>query len=127
MGARFAAQNWQVLHVDLVTDPDNVEAVSDAIEKAKARADKPSIIICHTKIGYGSPLEGSEKCHGAPLGEENLQKTKEKLGWPCEEAFDCPKEVFEHCRARKRKCSGKRCSRNTNMRIPSSPRNIRWP
>ena len=97
VGARFAAQNWQVLHVDLVTDPDNVEAVSDAIEKAKARADKPSIIICHTKIGYGSPLEGSEKCHGAPLGEENLQKTKEKLGWPCEEAFDCPKEVFEHC------------------------------
>ena len=97
VGARFAAQNWQVLHVDLVTDPDNVEAVSDAIEKAKARADKPSIIICHTKIGYGSPLEGSEKCHGAPLGEENLQKTKEKLGWPCEETFDCPKEVFEHC------------------------------
>ena len=97
VGARFAAQNWQVLHVDLVTDPDNIEAISDAVEKAKARTDKPTIIICHTKIGYGSPLEGTAKCHGAPLGEENLQKTKEKLGWPCTEAFDCPAEVFEHC------------------------------
>ena len=97
VGARFAAQNWQVLHVDLVTDPDNIEAISDAVEKAKARTDKPTVIICHTKIGYGSPLEGTAKCHGAPLGEENLQKTKEKLGWPCAEAFDCPAEVFEHC------------------------------
>lgn len=98
IGARFAAQNWQVLHVDLITEPDDVEALSDAIEKAKARTDKPSVIICHTRIGYGSPLEGSEKCHGSPLGEENLKKTKEKLGWPCAEAFDCPEEVFEHCR-----------------------------
>ncbi len=98
IGARFAAQNWQVLHVDLITNPDDVEAISAAIAKAKAREDKPSIIICHTRIGYGSPLEGSEKCHGAPLGAANLQKTKEKLGWPCEEAFDCPQEVFEHCK-----------------------------
>ena len=98
IGARFAAQNWQVLHVDLITRPDDVEALSAAIEKAKARTDKPSIIICHTRIGYGSPLEGSEKSHGAPLGAENLQKTKEKLGWPCTEAFDCPEEVFAHCK-----------------------------
>lgn len=97
IGARFAAQNWQVLHVDLITKPDDVEALSNAIEAAKACKEKPSIVICHTRIGYGSPLEGSEKSHGAPLGEENLQKTKEKLGWPCAEAFDCPTEVFEHC------------------------------
>jgi len=97
IGARFAAQNWQVLHVDLISNPDDVEALSVAIEQAKAKTDKPSVIICHTRIGYGSPLEGSAKCHGAPLGAENLQKTKEKLGWPCKEAFDCPEEVFEHC------------------------------
>ena len=97
IGARFAAQNWQVLHVDLISNPDDVEALSAAIEQAKAKTDKPSIIICHTRIGYGSPLEGSAKCHGAPLGADNLQKTKEKLGWPCEEAFDCPQEVFDHC------------------------------
>ena len=96
VGARFAAQNWQVLHVDL-TKVDDVEALSNAIETAKARTDKPSIIICHTHIGYGSPLEGSEKCHGAPLGAEKLQKSKEKLGWTYP-PFECPNEVFEHCK-----------------------------
>lgn len=96
VGARFAAQNWQVLHVDLVSDPNNIAPLSDAIEKAKARTDKPSIIICHTHIGAGSPLEGSAKCHGSPLGAENLQKTKEKLGWTYG-PFECPDEVFAHC------------------------------
>lgn len=97
VGARFAAQNWQVLHVDLVASPDDIVALSDAIAQAKARTDKPSIIICRTRIGYGSPLEGSEKCHGAPLGAENLKKSKEKLGWKEEEPFACPKEVYDHC------------------------------
>ena len=97
VGARFAAQNWQVLHVDLATSPDDVVALSDAIAKAKERTDKPSIIICRTRIGYGSPLEGSEKSHGAPLGAENLKKSKEKLGWKEEEPFACPKEVYDHC------------------------------
>ena len=96
VGARFAAQNWQVLHVDLVTSPDDVEAMKAAIEKAKANTEKPSIIICHTRIGFGSPLEGSEKCHGAPLGADNLQKTKEKLGWDYL-PYECPQDVFDHC------------------------------
>ena len=98
VGARFAAQNWQVQHVDLVTAPNDVEAIAKAVENAKACKEKPSIIICHTRIGYGSPLVGSEKCHGAPLGAENMQRTKEFLEWPCEEAFDCPEEVFSHCK-----------------------------
>ncbi len=96
VGARFAAQNWQVLHVDLATRVDDVDALSEAIKQAQARTDKPSIIICHTHIGQGSPLEGTAKCHGAPLGAENLQKSKEKLGWNYE-PFECPKEVFDHC------------------------------
>ena len=93
---RFKAQNWQVLRVDLVASPDDVNAISAAIRKAKKETKKPSIIICKTKIGYGTPLEGSHKCHGSPLGVENLQKTKEKLGWPCAEAFEVPEEVFAH-------------------------------
>ncbi len=93
---RFKAQNWQVLRVDLVASPDDVNAISAAIRKAKKETKKPTIIICKTKIGYGTPLEGSHKCHGSPLGVENLQKTKEKLGWPCTEAFDVPEEVFAH-------------------------------
>ena len=93
---RFEAQNWQVLDVDLVASPDDIDALSAAIEKAKACADKPSIIICHTHIGYGSPLENTAKVHGAPLGAENLQKTKDNFGWTYP-PFECPQEVFDHC------------------------------
>lgn len=96
VGARFAAQNWQVQHVDFVASPDDVDALSKAIENAKACTEKPSIIICHTHIGYGSPLENTAKCHGAPLGADNLQKSKEKLGWSYP-PFECPQEVFDHC------------------------------
>lgn len=96
VAARFKAQNWQVLKVDLVANPDNTLMIANAIKKAQRETKKPSIIICKTKIGYGTPLEGSHKCHGAPLGAENLQKTKEKLGWPCTEPFEVPEEVFAH-------------------------------
>ena len=95
VGARFKAQNWQVIHVDLVSNPDNVTLIANAIRKAQKETKKPSIIICKTKIGYGTPLEGSHKCHGSPLGEENLQKTKEKLGWSSA-PFEVPQEVLAH-------------------------------
>lgn len=96
VAARFAAQNWQVIDIDLVASPDDVDALSAAIEKAKACTDQPSVLICHTHIGYGSPLENTAKCHGSPLGAENLQKTKDNLGWEYP-PFVCPDEVFEHC------------------------------
>ncbi len=95
VAARFAAQNWQVLKVDLVAHPDNVLMIANAIRKAQKETKKPSIIICKTKIGYGTPLEGSHKCHGSPLGAENLQKTKEKLGWTWD-PFVVPEEVLKH-------------------------------
>ena len=97
VGARFAAQNWQVLHVDLTGESNSdVVSMSNALEAAKARTDKPSIIICRTNIGFGSPLQDSAKCHGSPLGAENLKKTKEALGWNYA-PFECPQEVYEHC------------------------------
>ncbi len=95
VAARFKAQNWQVLKVDLVANPDNVMMIANAIKKAQKETKKPSIIICKTKIGYGTPLEGSHKCHGSPLGVENLQKTKEKLGWTWA-PFEVPAEVLKH-------------------------------
>ncbi len=95
VAARFKAQNWQVLNVDLVASPDNVALISSAIEEAQKETKKPTIIICKTKIGYGTPLEGSHKCHGAPLGVENLAKTKENFGWACA-PFEVPEEVLAH-------------------------------
>jgi len=95
VAARFAAQNWQVLHVDFVANPDDTALLDRAIEEAKAETNKPTIIICKTNIGYGSPLVGSSKCHGAPLGADNLQKTKEFLHWDCA-PFEVPQDVFAH-------------------------------
>ena len=97
VAARFKAQNWQVLKVDLVANPDNVALIANAIRKAQRETRKPSLIICKTKIGFGSPLEGSEKCHGSPLGAENLQKMKERLGWTSA-PFEVPAEVLKHTR-----------------------------
>ena len=96
VAARFEAQNWQVLRVDLVANPDDINALNAAVGAAKACTDKPSVIICKTHIGYGSPLVNTAKCHGAPLGAENLQKTKETLGWTYA-PFECPQEIFDHC------------------------------
>ena len=91
--ARFKAQGWQVLKVD---DANDMDALKRAVKKAKAEKDKPSLIVCKTTIGYGSPLAGSESCHGSPLGAENLEKMKENLGWT-KEPFEIPAEVSEHC------------------------------
>lgn len=97
IGERFEAQNWHVLKVDLVESPDDIDLIEEAIELAKSNKDQPSVIICKTHIGFGSPLENSAKCHGAPLGEENLQKTKEALNWTYK-PFEVPEEVFAHCK-----------------------------
>ncbi|MBR4079477.1 MAG: transketolase, partial [Christensenellaceae bacterium] len=87
---RYEAYGWQVLEV---ADGNNdLAAIEKAIEEAKAETNKPSMIIIRTEIGYASPLEGSEKSHGAPLGDENIAKTREKLGFDYP-AFTVPEEV----------------------------------
>ena len=96
VAARFKAQNWQVLNVDLASKPDDIEALSAALEAAKANKTQPAIIICKTHIGQYSPLQDTAKSHGSPLGAENLAKTKETLGWDYP-PFECPQEVFDHC------------------------------
>lgn len=95
VGARFKAQGWQVLKVE---DANNLDDLRRKIRSARADTERPSVIICKTVIGYGSPLAGSQECHGAPLGTENLAKLKENLGWTCE-PFEIPEEVAEHCGA----------------------------
>src|SRR5665213_1862835 len=81
---RFEAYGWQTLTVE---DGNDIEAVSRAIETAK-KDERPSLIVLHTHIGFGSPNKhDSASAHGSPLGEEELLKTKENLGWPTEPTF----------------------------------------
>jgi transketolase len=91
--ARFRAQHWHV--VDAV-DGNDPAAITAAIAAAKGVTDQPSLIVLKTVIGFGSPLAGSEKTHGAPLGVENVAKTKEALGFPTEPLFHVPAEVRAH-------------------------------
>ncbi len=94
VGKRHEALGWQVIKVD---DANDINAIDRAIKKAKKETNKPSLIICKSLIGYGTNLEGSEHCHGAPLGEDNIKDYKAKIGWT-EEDFEVPQEVFSHCK-----------------------------
>ncbi|MBX3111979.1 MAG: transketolase [Fimbriimonadaceae bacterium] len=87
---RFAAVGW---HVERVEAGEDLEAVSAALERAKAVTDKPSLVIVHTVIGFGSPKAGTSSAHGSPLGAEATKATKEKLGWPVEPPFLVPAEA----------------------------------
>ncbi|HEY5658388.1 MAG TPA: transketolase [Myxococcota bacterium] len=87
---RFEAQRWQVLRAD----GGDFEALSDALEAARAEVDRPSLIVVRTTIGYGSPgVAGKSDAHGSPLGPEEVRRTKEALGWPLEPAFLVPDDV----------------------------------
>ena len=94
--ARFVAYDW---HVQTLEDGNDVEAVDQAIQAAKADP-RPSLILCRTTIGYGAPnKQGTAKVHGSPLGEEELKLAKENLGWPLEPRFYIPDDVLAHYRA----------------------------
>ncbi|MBC7357536.1 MAG: transketolase [Desulfacinum sp.] len=87
---RFEAYGW---HIQRVEDGNDVEAVSRAIENAKAETQRPSLILVRTVIGYGSPKQNNPACHGEPLGPEASQATKECFGWPADAAFFVPDDV----------------------------------
>ena len=92
VAARFAAQGWQVLEVH----SGDLAEISAAARLAKGEHDKPSLIICHSVIGYGTPVAGTAKAHGTPLSEEDLKKTKEFFSWN-EEPFCVPQAVKCSC------------------------------
>ena len=87
---RFESYGWHVIPDVDGHDPD---ALIKAIDMAKAMTDKPTLICCKTTIGFGSPNKaGSHACHGAPLGQEEINLTKAALGWD-HDAFEVPKNV----------------------------------
>jgi transketolase len=93
---RFAAYGW---HVQTVADGNNLEAIYSALESARSTADKPSLIIVRTHIGFGSPQkQDTFEAHGSPLGEEEVRRTKKNLGWPAEQQFFIPEEALQHFR-----------------------------
>lgn len=76
---RFEAYGW---HVVRAVDGHDGTALDAALAQARAVTDKPSLIVCRTHIGYGSPRKAdSSKCHGSPLGAEEVAATRESLGW----------------------------------------------
>ena len=91
---RFQAYGW---HVTGPIDGMDTTSVSTAIRKARAQTSRPSLIICRTIIGYGSPNKaGTDSAHGEPLGEEEVLLAKEQLGWPYQEPFSIPPEALVH-------------------------------
>ena len=95
--ARFEAYGWHVVRDVDGHDPD---AVAAAFDEAVGETSRPSIICCKTTIGKGSPnKEGTESCHGAPLGADEIALTREALGW-AHDPFVVPDDVYAHWDAR---------------------------
>lgn len=91
--ARFKAMGWQVIEVADVNDLDKLRA---AVKLVKEEKGKPSIIVCRSQIGYGTPVAGTATAHGTPLNDEQLARTKDSYNWN-EEPFEVPAAVKAHC------------------------------
>jgi len=94
VAARFLAYGW---NVTTVADPNDLTLLDRAYQTFLTTADRPTLILVHSHIGYGSPhLQDSPKAHGEPLGEEELRLTKEFFGFPPDQSFVVPDAVPKH-------------------------------
>jgi transketolase len=97
VGRRFEAYGWRVLRV---ADGNDLAAIEQALAAAGARADRPALVILRTHIGDPAPTKrDTASAHGAPLGAEEVRKTKEILGWPVDQPFHVAPEAAEWNRA----------------------------
>jgi transketolase len=93
---RFEAYGW---HTISVADGNDLDAIDAALQAARAEAERPSLILVRTHIGYGSPhKQDSFQAHGSPLGVDEVRLTKEALGWPAEPPFLIPDAALQHFR-----------------------------
>ena len=91
---RFEAYGW---HAQTVEDGNDISAIEQAVRAARSETTRPSLILVHTHIGYGSPgKQDTFEAHGSPLGVEEVKLTKENLGWPVEPPFFIPDEARAH-------------------------------
>jgi transketolase len=94
VAARFLGYGWQVLRVSDANDRDRI---ADMIADARRTADRPTLIIVESHIGYGAPhRQDTSAAHGEPLGEEEVRETKRRYGWPEDAKFLVPEGVYEH-------------------------------
>jgi transketolase len=94
VGERFDAYGWHVCEINNVND---LAAIDGAVAAAVGERSRPSLIIVHSHIGYGSPLQDSAKAHGAPLGTDNAAATRATLSWQ-HPPFHVPEAVYQHWR-----------------------------
>jgi transketolase len=93
---RFEGYGW---HVEKVADGNDLGALDAGLAAARRVADRPSLVIVRTHIGFGSPnKQDTASAHGAPLGEEEVKLAKQNLGWPSLEPFHVPAEALAHWR-----------------------------
>ncbi len=93
---RFESYGW---HVERVADGNDLGALDAALAAARRVADRPSLIIVRTHIAFGSPhKQDTPEAHGAPLGQDEVKLTKQRLGWPSLEPFHVPEEALAHWR-----------------------------
>jgi transketolase len=96
VGKRFDAYGWHTRHVH---EGNDTADIAKAIQEAQAETQRPSLILVHTHIGYGSPKkQDSFEAHGNPLGEEELQAAKKALGWPSMDKFYLPEDAVKFFR-----------------------------
>ncbi|MFJ4010247.1 transketolase [Streptomyces sp. NPDC090026] len=92
VAARFLAYGW---NVTTVADANDLDAVARALHTFRAETERPTLVVVHSHIGYGSPVEDSPRAHGTPFGEEGVRSTKRFLGLPPDERFHVPEAVRE--------------------------------
>jgi transketolase len=126
VGKRFEAQRWHVLRAD----GEDFEALSAALEAARAEVERPSLVVVRTTIGHGSPgVAGKSAAHGAPLGADELRRTKQAAGWPLEPSFLVPDDVrayFAECSAIKRRARVEADARLEAWRAAHPERAAAW-
>lgn len=92
---RFEAYGWQVIGPISGNELDSVES---AIHRAQKEKERPSMIMCKTVIGFGSPKEGTFEVHGEPFSDEAVKLTKSNASWPIDNTFYVPRDVLSHMR-----------------------------
>ena len=92
VAARFMSYGW---NVTIVADANDIDAVARAFHTFRAEQQRPTLILVHSHIGYGSPVENSPKAHGEPLGPDGVRSTKRFFGLPEDKDFFVPNDVYE--------------------------------